>query len=79
MRIDMAIIGNDGSLLFSQYSPYGTLLDVCNRIFTSMQNHVNETIVFMLAYQMLELTDQLHRAQILHLDYKPDNFLVMRP
>lgn len=78
MKIEMAIIGNNGSLLFSQYSPYGTLLDVCNGVFTSLQNNVNETIVFILAYQMLDLIDHLHRADILHLDLKPDNFLVMK-
>lgn len=79
MKIDMAIIGNNGSLLFSQYSQYGTLLDVCNRVFSSANNHVNESIVFILAYQMLDLVDRLHKAHILHLDLKPDNFLVMRP
>ncbi|XP_037039331.1 uncharacterized protein LOC119076591 isoform X2 [Bradysia coprophila] len=79
MQIDMAIIANDGSLLFSQYSQYGTLLDVCNRVFTSINSNINESIVFILAYQMLDLVDRLHKAGILHLDLKPDNFLVMKP
>ncbi|KAG4078377.1 hypothetical protein HA402_013087 [Bradysia odoriphaga] len=79
MKIDMAIIANDGSLLFSQYSQYGTLLDVCNRVFTSINSNINESIVFILAYQMLDLVHTLHKADILHLDLKPDNFLVMKP
>lgn len=78
MKIDYAIIGNDGSLLFSEFSPYGSLLDVCNRVFSSLQQHVGESVTFILAIQMLELIDHLHKNGILHLDLKPDNFLVMQ-
>ncbi|KAJ6636323.1 Mitotic checkpoint serine/threonine-protein kinase BUB1, partial [Pseudolycoriella hygida] len=78
MTPEYAIVGNNATLIFASFSPYGTLLDVVNNVFNRTGKNVDETVVFILAFQMLVIIEQLHRGDILHLDLKPDNFLVMK-
>lgn len=79
MCIEHALIGNNATIFASAFSPYGTLLNVCNKVKTSTGRNMDEYVVMVFAKQMLAVIDSLHRASIIHGDIKPDNFLVMSP
>lgn len=78
MSIDTALIGNNASVLVTECSPYGTILDICNKHKAATSKNLDELIVMVLATQMLSIVDHLHGANIIHGDLKPDNFLLMR-
>lgn len=77
MRIENALIGNNATIFASKFSPYGTLLDVCNKFRVSTGKNMDEYLVMILAKHMLSTIHELHKAKIIHGDIKPDNFLLM--
>ncbi|XP_073828095.1 bub1-related kinase [Musca autumnalis] len=77
MNIDYALIGNNSSILVSQFSPYGSLITVCNKIKKHTMKNVDEYVVMLMANELLEIIDHLHAAYIIHADIKADNFLLM--
>lgn len=78
MSVDYALIGTNASVLVSEFSKYGTLIDVCNKNKKITNRNMDEYIVMHLMSQILDLMDHLHSSLIIHADIKPDNFLVMR-
>ncbi|KOB63215.1 Bub1, partial [Operophtera brumata] len=78
MDIETAFIGENASLFVSEYSKYGSLLDVANKIRAATSKCINEFIVILLTSEMLSIIHYLHKAQIIHADIKPDNFLLMK-
>ncbi|XP_041970931.1 mitotic checkpoint serine/threonine-protein kinase BUB1-like [Aricia agestis] len=78
MDITTAIIADNASLFVSEYSKYGSLLDVANKIKIATTKCINEFIVILLTSEMLSIVHYLHKAQIIHADIKPDNFLLMK-
>ncbi|XP_011294960.2 probable inactive serine/threonine-protein kinase bub1 [Musca domestica] len=77
MNIDYALIGNNSSILISQFSPYGSLITVCNKIKKHTMKNVDEYVVMLMANELLEIIDHLHAVNIIHADIKADNFLLM--
>ncbi|XP_055606747.1 uncharacterized protein LOC129754614 [Uranotaenia lowii] len=79
MEIEYALVGNNASILVSQFSKYGNILDVCNLIKRTTNKNVDEFIAMIITTQILSIIDHLHSCMIIHADIKPDNFLLMTP
>lgn len=79
MSVDYAIVGNNASVLVSQFSRYGNILDVANRIKRVTTKNIDEFIAMIITTQILSIIDHLHSCMIIHADIKPDNFLLMSP
>lgn len=77
MTIDYAIVANNSSVFITQFSPYGSIIDVCNKHKSATRKNVDEYVVMVLTTQLLSIIDHLHGCKIIHADVKPDNFLVM--
>ncbi|KAI8124188.1 Mitotic checkpoint serine/threonine-protein kinase BUB1 [Lucilia cuprina] len=77
MSVDYALIGNNSSILISNFSNYGSLITVCNKIKKHTMKNVDEYVVMLLASELLEIMDHLHAVNIIHADVKADNFLLM--
>lgn len=78
MQIECALIGNNASILVSDFSRHGTLIDVCNRYRANTGRNVDEYVVMLITSQILSIIDHLHAMKIIHADIKPDNFLLMQ-
>ncbi|XP_045518806.1 mitotic checkpoint serine/threonine-protein kinase BUB1 beta-like isoform X1 [Pieris brassicae] len=78
MDISTAFLGDNASLFVSEYSKYGSLLDVANKVRVATSKCINELIVILFTAEMLSIVHYLHKAQIIHADIKPDNFLLMK-
>lgn len=74
----MAYVANNGSVLVSEYSKFGTLLTVTNQIKVATGKPLMETLAIFFTIEMLQIVEYLHNCQIIHGDIKPDNFLLMR-
>lgn len=77
MQIDFAIIANNSSVLITDFSKYGSIIDVCNKFQMATNRNLEEHVVMVLTSQLLSIIGHLHRCKIIHADIKPDNFLVM--
>lgn len=79
MGVDYAIVGNNASVLVSQFSRFGNILDVANMIKRVTTKNIDEFIAMIITTQILSIIDHLHSCMIIHADIKPDNFLLMSP
>lgn len=78
-HIDYALVGNNSSVYISEFSDYGSLIGVCNKVKSVTNRNMDEYVVMHLSCQMLDIVDHLHAMGIIHADIKPDNFLLMKP
>ena len=78
MQVEQALIGNYSSILASKYAPYGSLIEVCNKVKKVTNKNVDEYVAMVLTTQLLSIIDHLHACKIIHADIKPDNFVLMR-
>lgn len=77
MSISAALIAPNASIFISEFSHYGSLLDVNNRIRQATTKVMHESLVMHFSAQILSITHHLHSIGIIHADIKPDNFLLM--
>jgi len=77
MTIENAVIAHNYSVLITEFSPYGSIIAVCNKHMINTNKNVDEYVVMVLATQLLSIIDHLHSCRIIHADIKPDNFLLM--
>jgi len=77
MSISAAVIAPNASVLISEFSQFGSLLDINNRIRTATTKVMHESLVMHFSMQILDIVYYLHSCKILHADIKPDNFLLM--
>lgn len=78
MDVSIAYIANNGSVLVSEFSKFGTLLAVTNQVKMSTGKPLIEPLAIFFTIEMLQIVEHLHKCQIIHGDIKPDNFLFMR-
>lgn len=78
MDISTAIIAPNASLIATEFSPFGSLLDINNKIRQNTTKVMHESLVMHFSAQICNIVDHLHRQRIIHADIKPDNFLLMR-
>lgn len=78
MDICSAVIAPNASALVSEFSQYGSLLDINNKIRTATTKVMHESLVMHFSSQILSIVDHLHACNIIHADIKPDNFLLMQ-
>ena len=77
MRIDYAVVANNASVLISEFSQYGSLIDVCNKVKAATNKNMDEYVAMLLTTQILTIIDHLHGCRIIHADIKPDNFILI--
>ncbi|KXJ82894.1 hypothetical protein RP20_CCG010316 [Aedes albopictus] len=72
MDICSAVIAPNASVLVSEFSQYGSLLDINNTIRTATTKVMHESLVMHFSSQILSIVDYLHKCNIVHADIKPD-------
>lgn len=77
MTISSAVLAPNASVLISEFSQYGSLLDINNKIRQATTKVMHESLVMHFASQILDIVSHLHSCNIIHGDIKPDNFLLM--
>jgi checkpoint serine/threonine-protein kinase len=77
MTISAAVVAPNASVLISEFSQYGSLLDINNRIRQATTKVMHESLVMHFASQIVSIVYHLHDCKIIHADIKPDNFLLM--
>ncbi|KAK2582113.1 hypothetical protein KPH14_004485 [Odynerus spinipes] len=78
MDVSIAYVANNGSVLVSEFSKFGTLLAVTNTVKMATGKPLIEALAIFFTIEMLQIVEHLHKCQIIHGDIKPDNFLLMR-
>ncbi|XP_075153959.1 bub1 kinase [Haematobia irritans] len=78
MDISTAIIAPNASIIATEFSPFGSLLDINNKIRQATTKVMHESLVMHFSAQICNIICHLHQNKIIHADIKPDNFLLMR-
>ncbi|XP_067622618.1 mitotic checkpoint serine/threonine-protein kinase BUB1 [Eurosta solidaginis] len=78
MDISTAIIAPNASIIATEFSQYGSLLDINNKIRQATTKVMHESLVMHFSAQICDIINHLHMNKIIHADIKPDNFLLMR-
>ncbi|KAE9416099.1 hypothetical protein Angca_004083, partial [Angiostrongylus cantonensis] len=72
MQVTEAYIFTNASVIFSEYHPYGTLLDISNKM-----KDPSWYIVLLIAIHMAKILRDVHSVKVIHGDVKPDNFMIL--
>ncbi|XGW16107.1 hypothetical protein V3C99_001504 [Haemonchus contortus] len=72
MQVTDAYVFTNASVLFNEYHPLGTLLDLSSKL-----NDPSWYIILLIAIQMAKILRDVHGTKIIHGDVKPDNFMIL--
>ena len=75
MSIPRCYVFNDGSIFVSEHQPF-TLLDVCNKVGLLGDINGRELLAVYFTIEMLHVLEKLKKADIIHADIKPENFMI---
>ncbi|XP_063696925.1 uncharacterized protein LOC134827945 [Culicoides brevitarsis] len=78
MHISMALIAPNCTVFVSEFSSFGSLLDINNKIRAATTKVMHESLVMHFTSQIFNIVNHLHKCKIIHADIKPDNFLLMK-
>lgn len=78
MDVSSAVIAPNASIIATEFSPYGSLLDINNKIRQATKKVMHESLVMHFSSQIMNIVHYLHDSKIIHGDIKPDNFLLMQ-
>ncbi|XP_025830575.1 probable inactive serine/threonine-protein kinase bub1 isoform X4 [Agrilus planipennis] len=76
MQVPVGYFNDQMSILVSEFSRCGSLLDVANAVKQKTGKTLKEPFCIFFSMEMLSIVQALHKAKIIHADVKPDNFLV---
>ncbi|XP_017776519.1 PREDICTED: mitotic checkpoint serine/threonine-protein kinase BUB1-like [Nicrophorus vespilloides] len=77
MNVEVGYFNESTSVLLSEYSPYGSLLDLSNLLRAKRGKQLSQNLCIYLTIEMIDIIHAMHKVKIIHADIKPDNFLVM--
>ena len=77
MKIEKAIVAQNNGVLVTEFTPFGSIVDVFNKHMKETSHHVDEYVVMVLTTQLLSIVDYLHSCKIIHANLKPNNFMVI--
>ncbi|XP_066534081.1 mitotic checkpoint serine/threonine-protein kinase BUB1 [Hoplias malabaricus] len=75
-QLHSAHLFSNGSVLLGEPHTCGTLLDVVNLYKSRSERVMPQPLVLYFSACILQMVEQLHKANIIHADIKPDNFLL---
>lgn len=77
MTISAAVLAPNASILISEFSQFGSLLDINNKVRQATTKVMHESLVMHFTSQIMNIVHHLHACKVIHADIKPDNFLLM--
>lgn len=76
MPADQIFVYNNGSIIVTDLLPFGTLLNLVNKVVADTKRPLTEPQVFYILEQVISAVQALHECKIIHGDLKPDNILL---
>ncbi|XP_026289944.1 uncharacterized protein LOC113214705 [Frankliniella occidentalis] len=76
MPADQIYVYSNGSVIVTDLLPFGTLLNLVNKVVASTKRPMQEPQVLFLLEQLISAVQALHACKIIHGDLKPDNILM---
>lgn len=76
MNVNSEHIYQNGSILIGELHTCGSLLDVANWLHQQTAKISHQALLLYMATTILYVVEQLHMADIIHTDIKPDNFVL---
>ncbi|VDD86676.1 unnamed protein product [Enterobius vermicularis] len=77
MTVHDAYVYPNMSAIVYEYHAFGNLLDLANSL-NSIKSTSSGLLCVYLSWEIARIVREVHRAQIIHADLKPDNFMVLR-
>ncbi|MES1904768.1 MAG: protein kinase, partial [Paramarteilia canceri] len=76
LNIEFALTLKDGVCYASDYLSGGTLVDLVNYFSKPMSGLLHELLLTVITEEIAEIIQTLHKMKIIHIDIKPDNFML---